>query len=109
LNQAKITKEVAVQMLIRAPPESVSIDGPMTRLATFMAAAAISALISSFELLQSFVAITDLFERYKIAIANTHHRTSTFVDASVDTTICDLHSPQQAPNEVFVITAAAWA
>jgi hypothetical protein len=66
----QVTQEEAVRLLIRAYPESASISDPTTHLAPFMAAAAISALTSSFELLQSFVAITDLFERYKIT--NTH-------------------------------------
>jgi ankyrin repeat protein len=87
-----ITQEVAVRLLICAFPESAGIDDRTTRLAPFMAAAARTELTSSFELLQSFVATADLFERYKVTIANTHCRTSTFVDASVDTTTSDLHS-----------------
>jgi ankyrin repeat protein len=96
-----ITQEVAVRLLICAFPESASIDDPTTRLAPFMAAAARSALTSSFELLQSFVATTDLIERYKIAITNTHHRTSSFLDASVDTTIGNLHSPTTVTKRGF--------
>jgi ankyrin repeat protein len=77
-----IKQEEAVRLLIRAYPESGSISDPTTLLAPFMAASERSTLTSSFELVQSFVAITDLFECY--TLVNTHHRTSMCVsDVSV--------------------------
>jgi hypothetical protein len=86
-----IEQEEAVRLLIRAFPESATISDPTTLLVPFMAASERSTLTSSFELLQSFVAITDLFECY--TISSNRHRTSTCVaDVPVDTS-SDLDSP----------------
>jgi ankyrin repeat protein len=60
----QVTQEAA-RLLFRAYPESASIPDPIMHLAPFMAsAAATGALATSFELLQSFVASTNLFEFY---------------------------------------------